>query len=492
MIGGDTMMKSMLRFILLACLLTVSVIAHPQDLDRLTHLQPGRPLRSSSGNADWQNSNVDYRFIRPRETLTLADFKGPGSVRRIWMTVLPSEPGYSRLLTLRIFWDGEKLPSVECPIGDFFGVGHGVDVAMNSLPVRVSAEGRARSCYWAMPFRKSARITVTNDGTQATWGFYYNIDGEQAPVAAAAPYFHASYRQAFPCGPGNYVIAQIKGRGHYVGTVLSARTLSAGWFGEGDEFMYVDGEKIPSIRGTGYEDYFGEAWALRKTDGAYNGCSVWEGGNPGARSTCYRWHIPDPVRFSTGLKVEIQHKGVGTGPDGKESNNVERDDEYASVAFWYQTGPHLPYPPLPSGMDRLPFDYRRLVEIETLSLSNPSSGTITTESVPGLHGGKLVEWANAQPLGELKIPFTVDKAGINQLVLLTTHRWDGGQVQLLIDGSPRGDTYSFRDGGCVMNQEWALPLSTLTAGAHTLTLRCVSPGWFGLDGLLVQPKRAAK
>lgn len=481
----------LLRCLALACLISCFVLASAQGLEDLTLIKPGRPLRASSSNPDWANSNVDYRFIKPGEVLTLADLKGPGTVHRIWMTVLPSEPGYPRLLTLRIYWDGEKEPSVECPIGDFFGVGHGMDVAMDSLPVRDSAEGRARSCVWAMPFRKSARITVTNEGTHATWGFYYNIDAEQGPVPRDAPYFHASYRQAFPCSPGNYTIAEITGRGHYVGTVLSVRSLSEGWFGEGDESMYVDGEKAPSIRGTGLEDYFGEAWALRKTNGAYNGCSVWEGGYPGARYTCFRWHVPDPVRFTKGLKVEFEHKGVGIGPDGKGSNNVERPDEYSSVAFWYQTGKHAPYPPLPSGMDRLPFDYRKLIEVESLALAQPTSGTTEIQSIPGLHGDRQLEWSNAEPAGELKLPFTLEKAGPNQLMILGTHRWDGGTLQAFIDGIPLGNPISFLSGEYLMNREMPLPLLTLHAGRHVLSLRCVSAGWFGLDAFVVQGLRSA-
>ncbi|RYG28011.1 DUF2961 domain-containing protein, partial [bacterium] len=147
-----------------ALFLALSSLSHGQSLEDLAKIGSGRPFRASSNHEDWKGSNVDFKFIKPGETLTLADVKGSGTIQRLWMTVLPSEPAYPRLLTLRIYWDGEKNPSVECPIGDFFGVGHGLDVNLESLPVRASAEGRARSCVWPMPFRKSARITVSNDG----------------------------------------------------------------------------------------------------------------------------------------------------------------------------------------------------------------------------------------------------------------------------------------------------------------------------------------
>ncbi len=280
-----------------------------QDLDKITRLREARNFRVSSGNPDWKKSNVDFVSILPGKTLTLADLKGPGAIRRLWLTILPSEPGYARLMTLRIYWDGEKAPSVECPIGDFFGVGHGLDAVLNSIPVRDSADGRARSCNWVMPFRKSARVTVTNDGTLATWGFYYQVDGDYEKIAADAPYFHASYRQAFPCKPGNYVVADIQGKGQYVGTVLSTRSTSEGWWGEGNDYFFIDGEQVPSLRGTGMEDYFGEAWALRKSDGPYEGCSVFEGGYTGARGTCFRWHVPRPHQLHQEPKSRVSTHG---------------------------------------------------------------------------------------------------------------------------------------------------------------------------------------
>ncbi len=306
-----------------------------------------------------------------------------------------------------------------------------------------------------------------------------------------APYFHASYRQAFPCKPGNFVVADIKGQGHYVGTVLSVRSTEPGWFGEGDEFFYLDGEKVPSLRGTGLEDYFGQAWGLRKSDGPYQGCSLWEGGFTGSRCTAYRWHMKDPVRFEKDLRVEIEHKGVGVGKDGKGGNNFERSDEYSSVAFWYQTGAHMSYPPLPKGMDRLPFDYRDFQEFESLKALF-SAGKTEIVTVPGLHGGKQLEWSEAKRGARLDFPFRVGRDGVYQLMVLGTHRWDGGEGQFLIDGEPLGDVHSFRNGEYLMHREMALPLGKLKSGDHTLSLRTVKAGWFGLDGFIVQPLRTAE
>jgi len=160
-----------------------NLLAVPKSFDPygLTSLQPGRGMRASSSAEDWANSNGDARPIQPGETLLLADLKGPGIIRHIWNTISSMEYSFSKLLVLKIYWDGEKEPSVNCPLGDFFGVGHGMSINFNSNPVRVSAEGVARNCYWPMPFNKSARVTITNEGKKPVTAFYYYVDWTQLP-----------------------------------------------------------------------------------------------------------------------------------------------------------------------------------------------------------------------------------------------------------------------------------------------------------------------
>jgi hypothetical protein len=347
-----------------------------------------------------------------------------------------------------------------------------------------------------MPFRKSARITVTNDGSLATWCFYYQVDGDYERVGPQAPYFHAMYRQEFPCKPGNYTIADIHGNGQYVGTVLSCRSTAEGWWGEGNDYFSVDDEPKPSLKGTGFEDYFGEAWSLRKTNGPYEGCSLFEGGFIGARATCYRWHILDPVRFHSRLHVEIQHMGVGQDGKGNYRNNYERPDELSSVAFWYQTGPHEPYAPLPAGPDRLPFDYRRFIEAETLKIPDPPSGLVKIVRIPGLHGDAHVEWSGPQVGDDLDLPFDISVPGRYQLMVLTARRADGGLGRFLIDGRPLTDKVSFYDQDFTMHDEVPLEMTELQAGRHTLSLRCLgrpekadAGHWFAIDGFIVQPLR---
>jgi hypothetical protein len=329
-------------------------------LELLKHFEA---RRASSSDPDWRNGNADSRPIPPGQTLTLAELEGPGKIVHFWCTIAHTAPFYSRLLTLRIYWDGEEHPSVECPIGDFFGIGHGVDQPFVSLPIKVSSEGRARNCYWPMPFRKSARVTVSNDSDQWCNAFYYYVDWQKLPsLPAESAYFHAMYRQEFPCVMGrNYLIADLEGRGHYVGTIQSVYHSSPGWYGEGDDFFFIDGEPEPSLRGTGTEDYFCDAWGFRQQDGPYYGTPLWEGFNTGDRGTAYRFHIVDPVPFTKSLRVEIEHKGSQSFPDGGGTGFIERDDLMSSVAFWYQIEPHKPWPPLPSGKARLPFRDEPLV-----------------------------------------------------------------------------------------------------------------------------------
>lgn len=295
---------------------------------------------------DRTEGNNDRMNIPPGETVTLAEIKGPGAIHHIWVTI-SAEPFYGRKIVLRMYWDGEDSPSVEAPIGDFFGVGHGLNRNFSSIPISCSSEGRARNCYWHMPFRRSARITATNEGTQAVDAFYYYIDyRELFELPQDTPYFHAQYHQEIPCRPDkNYVICEASGRGHYVGCNLSILQRAMGWWGEGDDMIYVDGEEFPSLYGTGSEDYFCDAWGMREGENPFYGCPLQESDFlDGSKATVYRYHIPDPIPFKKAIRVTIEHG---------HANN--RSDYYSSVAYWYQSEPHKPYPSLPSVEKRIPF-----------------------------------------------------------------------------------------------------------------------------------------
>ncbi len=295
---------------------------------------------------DRTGGNNDRLNIPPGKTVTLAEIEGPGAIHHIWMTIA-AEPFYGRKIILRMYWDGEESPSVESPIGDFFGVGHGLDRNFSSLPINCSSEGRARNCYWTMPFCRSARITATNEGTEPVGAFYYYIDYRELPeLPQETPRFHAQYCQEMPCYPGkNYSILETSGRGHYVGCNLSILQTAMGWWGEGDDMIYVDGEEFPSLYGTGSEDYFSDAWGMREDENPFYGCPLQESDFlVGSKATVYRFHIPDPIPFKKSIRVTIEHG---------HANN--RSDLYSSVAYWYQSEPHKPFPRIPSVEKRLPF-----------------------------------------------------------------------------------------------------------------------------------------
>lgn len=442
---------------------------------------PGNPLsgieklkefearRASSSDRNWKDGNGDARPIAPGGTLTLAELEGPGVIAHIWFTIAHSAPFYSRLLTLRMYWDGEDHPSVEAPVGDFFGIGHGVDKEFTSLPIRVTSEGRGRNCYWPMPFKRSARITVTNESDKRCDAFYYYIDWQKhKALESDAAYFHASYRQEYPCTMGkNYLLADLEGRGQYVGTIQSVYMMSGGWYGEGDDFFFIDGAQEPQLRGTGTEDYFCDGWGFRQQDGPFYGTPLWEGYAAGDRSTAYRFHIPDPIPFAKSLRVEIEHKGGQSFPDGKNTGYIERDDLMSSVAFWYQTEPHKAWPALPAGPDRLPFRERvLLVGYKAVSNSKHSDAPVEVQSIGGLTDNQQLWFRPSTEKGWVEVQFHVEEAQTAELSVNMLHSWDYGIYRVLLDGQEIGRIDLF--GANMAPREHKLGMRDLSAGKHVL------------------------
>ena len=290
------------------------------------------------------------------ETFTFADIEGPGAIQQMWFT----PTGDWRDLIIRIYWDDQEIPSVECPIGDFFCVGWGKYAHLNSLPVCVNP-GSAFNCYWEMPFRKRCVMTLENQHPeQITFFFQVNYTLTEVPEDCA--YFHASFRRVNPLPYKEVytIIDGIKGRGHYVGTYLAWGVNNAGWWGEGEVKFYMDGDEFPTICGTGLEDYFGGSYNF-DVGGKYCPFSTAYVGlhqvllpndsyDSQMRFGMYRWHIMDPIRFEEDLKVTVQALGWR-----KRQRFLPLQDDIASVAFWYQTLPTAPFPPMPSR------DYREVI-----------------------------------------------------------------------------------------------------------------------------------
>jgi len=415
-----------------------SASPQPVDLSRLPETRDFRARRSSSNNPDW-NSNDDSKRPIPGETVTLADLAGPGVVTHIWLTVAANEYGWPRLLRLRVYYDGSRVPSVDAPVGDFFAVGHGFERPVESLVIRASSEGRSRNSYWPMPFRRSCRITVTNEGRRRVSNLYYHVDWKKVPsLAAGTAYFHARYRQALPAsGAQPYEVLDAHGRGHYVGTVLSVVQAEAGWFGEGDDFFYVDGEKKPSIEGTGTEDYFNDAWGLRVDDGPYAGASVAEGTGLGSRMTAFRWHLTDPIPFTKSLKFVFEHKGWTFHTDGSvKSASGDRTDLMSSVAYWYQVGVAADQPEPPYGAARLPQGNARQIEVEdAIGDARAEKGKVSVSK--DLFWSKDVLFLAAEGRGSrLDVPFDVEEDGAYELVTQVAQSFDYGTYATLLDGKP--------------------------------------------------------
>jgi hypothetical protein len=345
--------------------LLVCPAARGQSLRNLADLREG-VKRGRISSADKTGGNNDrLENIKPGERAALAEIQGPGTVTHIWVTIASNERYHLRRIVLRAFWDGEESPSIECPIGDFFGLGFGEPYYWSSAPL--ACADRALNCFFPMPFGKSAKIEIENQGEQPVRAFYYYVDYETyAPDSTSAKKveqqgrFHAWWNRQLTKGSGaktnldgkdNYLILDATGRGQYVGVVMHIQGLSTGWWGEGDDMMWIDGEAAPSLKGTGLEDYFCGAWNFnalaREYTFPYFGYS--RKGNPHpdytGRHSMYRFHIEDPVTFEKSLRVSIEHGHAN-----------DRGDDYSSVAYWYQTEPHSKFPPLPDVKDRLPID----------------------------------------------------------------------------------------------------------------------------------------
>jgi hypothetical protein len=293
-----------------------------------------------------------FARIEPGTTSTLAEINGAGAIQQIWMAGPPLDK--MRFYLLRFYWDDESEPSVEVPMGDFFACGWGKYAQIDSLPVCVNP-GSGLNCYWSMPFRKKAKITIESRDDRPTI-LAYQINYTLTKVPADAAYFHAQFRRVNKLAAKSVytLLDGVSGQGQYVGTYLAWEVHSPGWWGEGEIKFYLDGDKqFPTICGTGTEDYFCGSYNFENhATHLYQPFSTPYTGlaqvlppdiiyQPGQRFGLYRWHIADPVRFEKDLKVTIQALGW-QGP-----KYLPLEDDIASVAYWYQTEPHNPFPPLP-------------------------------------------------------------------------------------------------------------------------------------------------
>lgn len=444
------------------------------------------PKAEPRGDLD-ENSNYDNFTVPPGATHVLLDEKGPGVITHIWITFLGPQPqdwakqgaANHQEMLLRIYWDGESRPAVEAPVGDFFANAFGKRSEVNSLPVIVE-DADSYNCFWQMPFRKSAKIEIVNQSEKQISLLYYNIDWiKQDKLPKDTPYFYAQYRQEYPVEPGqDYVILDTQGKGHYVGAVLSVRTRSPSWFGEGDEKIYIDGEKKASIWGTGTEDYFLSAWGLKVCSTPYFGVPYFDQwGIVGGHTSAYRWHLNDPLVFNTGIKVTMEHFGwiaPDENPNYKATSWNERQDDYSSVAFWYQTGkptftaraPHARERKLPS-LERV-IAYAR----EFTAPANHGNGEATLQQLELYDEAQLFYRPTKAEGAWVEIPFEVKTKEPLRLLVNATKAEDYGRYQASLNGVKLGAPINLYHAKLV-NEEIHLLDFWPEPGKYTLRLECV-------------------
>jgi len=379
--------------------------------------------------------------VKPGETAKLFDLTGPATIRQFHARVKSKDPYAGRNIVLRAFWDGAEAPSVLTPIGDFFGRAVG-EKEYRSLPLGMTDE--MDYCYWRMPFRTRGTLTVENQGTKETTvecRFVYTT----GTVPENAAYFHAKWRREESSKTFDYPFLECAGSaGIYLGDMLAIDNLLGGWWGEGDEKIYVDGEKFPSTFGTGSEDYYGDAWGIRWFVNPYHGCPQ----NEGRKQVCYRWHISDSIPFSNSFKITIENYSAF---------NFEMQNGYASVAYWYQVpgGTDFFAGELPAAVNRMPtpkFVARGAIEAERIVADKAE---VTILDAPETRDD--YSWGRAvSPKGRtMKLTVPIEGADAYTFSFFSgpETRVPDERVTLLYNGKPVGEKIG------------------LTEGEHTFTLR---------------------
>ncbi len=426
--------KKAICSLLVSLLIGSSLSVNSQSLESVAGQQIGISMRAASGNPFNNNDNLG---LGKGETKTIAILEGPGKIVHMWFVPSSTNIRWPRALVLRIYWDGSDIPSVETPLGDFFAVGNGMLATVNSLPVKVSSYGRGMNCYWQMPFEKGARITITNESEEATAGTYFMIDWVKLPKAPKnTMYFHARYHQEMPVMGKPYTFFIGEGNGHYVGTVLSSQNGIGHWFGEGDDYFYIDGEKTPSVSGTGTEDYFNEAWNMRVHSSLFTGCTVFEPRAIDARITAYRWHIPDPIIFKKSLKFEIERTGYIINRKGATiTGSGSRPDNWSSVSYWYQDDIAKPWCEFPPYSERVnPEIVLHLPQVINKMKHSDGVELFVKPYTRATYTKPWFQAINSRVGSWIEIPFEIKEKGLYSMTLFQHLREDNGIWKLYIDG----------------------------------------------------------
>jgi hypothetical protein len=422
------------------------------------------------GSWDRKHLNNDSLVVKPAETITIFAHEGAGVVRRFWITTNPErDVDILSRVVLRMYWDGDEYPSVEAPIGAFFGVGFGEQRDYISLPLNETSGGY--DCYWPMPFHKSARWTLTNGSGKPLQSFYYNIDYTAFDsLPKDTRHFHAQFRRENPTTPEkDYVILDTVGAGHYVGTAL----FMAGWslgFLEGNERVYVDGETTPSIEGTGTEDYFSSGYYFDHGlySSPYHGVVIKE--EHPARVSAYRWHIEDAIPFTKSIRFTIEH---GTG-------STETAD-YSSVAYYYLAGPSPAPTPLPLDLlpspAPIPMVIPNAIGAGTLKYgAQVTSGEVSVWDIdPKIWSrGEILVWFPKDKNAEMTLNLSSAKNGEFEVIVRAVTGRDLGTVQFEFEGKPVGRTVDlYAPVSEYQPKEISLGFFKLKAGTNPIVVKAV-------------------
>ncbi|MCX7920299.1 MAG: DUF2961 domain-containing protein [bacterium] len=444
---------------------------------------------------DTTGGNADCRYIKSGETLTLADIKGPGIITHLWVTVSAEAQFALRNLILKMFWDNELEPSVLTPLGDFFGVGFAEYQHFSSLLIGMTSGGYYS--YIPMPFRKSARIQVTNLTGKPVGAFYYHLDYYKlSKLDRNIAYFHAHWRRENPTTLGkDYTILEAKGHGHFIGTVLSMQGLipSNLWFLEGDEHIYVDDEPNSVWSGTGTEDYFNSGWYFNRGtfSSLFHGLTIKD--EEQSKVCAYRFHILDSIPFTKSIRVSIEHGGT---------NDINAD--YSSVAYWYQTEPHLPLTLPEDRNPREPFTIYRIqdmIEAESLISTAVISGGILDKQGMGFWSSETgQQWSGSaqafyretKPGDSVIFTIPVKRTGTYFLNVYYTQAPDYGILRCSIDGETIGKDFDGYHHSVIPAKPVSYGPIELVTGEHELKFEIIdknptSTNYFaGFDGFVLE------
>ncbi|MBE7559479.1 DUF2961 domain-containing protein [bacterium] len=463
---------------LLLCATALAASAHG-PLDDLARIDAGfTSHRASSYNPTGENR--DWWWFEPGETKTLLDASGAGIIHHLWMTIGSTEARYGSRMVLRTYWDGRPYPSVEVPVGDFFGAGFGYQSPFANALFEVSAEGRARNSFIPMPFARGARITLTNESRDNRCRVFYYVDYRKYDrLPRNLGRFHAQYRQQFPCTDGNFTIVEATGEGRYLGCHLSCKNNRDAWMGEGDDMIYIDGDSFPTLYGTGTEDYFADAWGFRAFAHPYHGLSMFLGAEwKNAVHTAYRYHVQDPIVFKKSIRVTLEH-----------GSRNDRADDWASVGFWYQKQPVSVAGTLPPVDARL-LPYPAVIDVAT-SVRLPgeelfgklqaAGGPLEVQDLTsrGMLGVRQLLFKNTRPEGRLGLMLRNPGQPANcRLRLRLCTAPDYGVWQVFVDSLPLGSPIDLYSEKVSLAKPLDLGTIRLETGEKLIELRCLGKnGW---------------